>query len=172
MYLKYIICDVKKDKINEFSLAQEQWSQSAVAEGFVAQLGGWNTNNQKEACILSFWEHPKYLENFMANFHDQISENNQQKETYNSIQIKHFQLKTKLNKEAIVEMVENSRNLFIVDYLFQSKLSKKLKSDMHYVTGIDNENSSHILKIIFSDKHEISEVFQKEIEINYRWKVR
>ncbi len=151
MYLKYIICDVKKDKINEFSLAQEQWNQSAVAEGFVAQLGGWNTNNQKEACILSFWEHPKYLENFMVNFHDQISE---------------------LNKEAIVEMVENSRNLFIVDYLFQSKLSKKLKSDMHYVTGIDNENSSHILKIIFSDKHEISEIFQKEIEINYRWKVR
>lgn len=139
MYLKWIVCNVKKDMINEFSLAQEQWNQTAVAEGFVAQLGGWNSNNKNEACILSFWKHRKYLDNFMDHFHDQISENNQQKETYDSIQIDHFQLESELNKESIVEMIENSQVLFIADFLFKSKSSKKIKNNKCYIVGVDKK---------------------------------
>ena len=33
MYLKWIVCDVKKDQIQEFSVAQQKWSYIAVSEG-------------------------------------------------------------------------------------------------------------------------------------------
>lgn len=49
MYLKWIVCNVKKEKIREFSVAQQKWDQLSTAEGFInskkdklfGKLGEW-----------------------------------------------------------------------------------------------------------------------------------
>ena len=90
MFIKWIVCEVKKGKKQEFSLAQEKWIKSAEADGFIAQAGGWNLKNKYEACIISFWNSKEQLENFMGNLHDKIFDKNKQSETYNSIAVNHF----------------------------------------------------------------------------------
>lgn len=90
MYIKWIVCTVKEDKRLEFSIAQEQWSETALAEGFIAQFGGWDNEHENEACIISFWESKRHLEDFMKSLHDTIFAGNNQAETYDSIMVRHF----------------------------------------------------------------------------------
>ncbi len=88
MYLKWILCNVAKDKNQQFSDAQEKWNEKINAYGFIAQTGGWDLENK--ACIISLWDNKESLDYFMKTLHDKIVDRNQQAETYDSIDITHF----------------------------------------------------------------------------------
>ena len=91
MYIKWIVCQVKEGMNEAFSHAQEQWMETAQAEGFIAQSGGWDVLRENEACIVSFWESRAYLEEFMVTMHDRIFEENHQSDTYHTISVTHFE---------------------------------------------------------------------------------
>ena len=189
MYLKWIVCDVKKDKIREFSVAQQKWDRSTVAEGFIAQFGGWNINNKTEACILSIWEHKNHQEKFMNDLHDQIFENNKQLETYNSIRVDHFYVESDLDSKTIVEMVKESRILIVSDYLSKKSIKyfdETLKIKNQYIISKNESNGSRQLFIKFSDDvivnseiinkllpniDEIEKTEKKQILLDDSWRV-
>ena len=182
MYLKWIVCDVKKDKIHEFSVAQQKWDQVAVAEGFIVQFGGWNVKNKLEACILSVWNHKYDLDNFMKDLHDQIFENNNQLETYNSICVDHFHVESETDSKATVEMIKKSKDLIVFDYLFKSESIGNINTIPKFKTpciiGKNENNKSRLLVIDFIDQIdinldniEIEKVEKKQILLVDSWKV-
>ena len=166
MYLKWIVCDVKKDKIREFSVAQQKWDRSTVAEGFIAQLGGWCINNKTEACILSIWEHKHHQKKFMKDLHDQIFENNKQLETYNSIRVDHFYVESDLDSKTIVEMVKESRILIVSDYLSKKPIKyfdETLKIKNQYIISKNESNGSRLLLINFTGEMVINLEMDKKL---------
>ena len=179
MYLKWIVCDVKKDKIQEFSAAQQKWGHITKAEGFIAQFGGWNVKNKLEACILSVWEHKYDLENFMKNLHDQIFENNRQLETYNSINVDHFYMESGMDSKEVVEMIKKSKDLIVSDYLFKSESVDTIPEFKNPgIIGKNENNKSRLLVIDFIeqidinlDNIEIEKVEKKQILLVDSWKV-
>ena len=179
MYLKWIVCDVQKDQIHEFSVAQKKWKKIAIADGFIAQLGGWNVNNQSEACILSVWEHKVDLDIFMEDLHDQIFENNNQLETYNSICVDHFHMESDIDSKAIVKMIKKSKNLIVSDYLFKSESIDTIPEfESPCIIGENENNKSRLLVINFIDKIdnnldtiEIEKGEKKQILLVDSWKV-
>ena len=190
MYLKWIVCDVKKEKIRDFSIAQEKWNQTATAEGFVAQLGGWNINNSSEACILSIWEHQKYLDKFMRDLHDKIFENNKQLETYNSIQVDYFNTEFHLDKKEMIKVIKENYELFVSDYIIKpDRVENFRKIQKNYLIS-ENQSQTIILNfkndplrfltLSFSDKNgneeidlqnTIDKIVNKTILLVNTWKV-
>ncbi len=90
MHIKWIICEVKEGFEKEFSIAQEQWGATRGATGFIGQIGGWDLNHSRTACIISFWKAEHYLKQFMKDTHDSIFFKNTQSEFYDTIQVGHF----------------------------------------------------------------------------------
>ena len=90
MYIKWIICRVKKNERQQFSEAQEKWERTSNADGFIAQTGGWDLQNKNEACIISFWENKELYEIFMRDLHNEITRDNKQAKTYNEIFVEYF----------------------------------------------------------------------------------
>ncbi|KAA3628469.1 MAG: DUF4937 domain-containing protein [Bacteroidetes bacterium] len=123
MFIKWIICDVLAENKIAFSNAQEQWAFTASAEGFIAQAGGWNLNNKSEACIIAFWKSEDHLKQFMKKLHDEIFFGSQQGDTYESIQVAHFE--TQLTMEgscySLVEAVQNAGFLRVADCKVKSE---------------------------------------------------
>lgn len=117
MYIKWIVCQVKKEMREAFSLAQEQWISTSHAEGFIAQSGGWNVRNEDEACIIAFWESREHLERFMASLHDRIFEENRQSTTYHTINVDYFDSLLEMDGQAasLTEATRNSSLLRIAD---------------------------------------------------------
>lgn len=92
MFIKWIICKVQEQQKAAFSIAQEQWKALSGTEGFIAQAGGWNLKDGKEACIIAFWESKRYLDQFMEALHDEIFFKNEQEKTYELIEVSHFKV--------------------------------------------------------------------------------
>lgn len=90
MHVKWMECRVKEGMKEAFSKAQEQWNQTAKAPGFIAQTGGWDATDENLACIVAFWENEVALSRFMKEQHDVIFNRNKQKDTYDNIEIRHF----------------------------------------------------------------------------------
>ena len=115
MYIKWIVCQVNKDKRQVFSDAQEKWKEAAKVTGFLGQTGGWDLKNSTQACIISFWDSKVYSDNFMKNVHDHIFNGNKQAETYESININYFnnKLKIKGKSESLGTAIKMSKLLSI-----------------------------------------------------------
>lgn len=112
MVVKWIVCDIKNNFKKEFSFAQEQWIETQKAIGFIGQVGGWDMENEKTACIISFWENENFLKLFMKNMHDKIFFNNKQSEYYNSIHVEYY--------NSLLGMEVQSSSL--IDLLYKVKL--------------------------------------------------
>jgi len=117
MYIKWINCNVSLHLKDKFSLAQEKWIRTKSAKGFVAQTGGWNSKDETEACIISFWENKYALQYFMTNFHDQIFIENKQDQFYSSIAVDHFNSNLTLEGESstFIQAIKNAHILRIAD---------------------------------------------------------
>jgi len=115
MYVKWIVCEIKKDYEKDFSLAQEQWICTKNATGFIGQVGGWDSENKKTACIISFWENEKSLKLFMKNIHDKIFFMNKQSEYYSSISVDHYNslLKLKSKSFSLIDALKDAKFLSI-----------------------------------------------------------
>ena len=123
MYIKWIICDVKEDKKQEFTLAQDKWVKTADAEGFIAQVGGWDMKNNSEACIISFWKNKESLENFMNGLHDTIFDKNKQGDTYNSIVVSQFVDRLNIigSKNLLKNVIKTVKSLSVADCYLNSE---------------------------------------------------
>jgi heme-degrading monooxygenase HmoA len=115
MVAKWIVCDVKNNLKKEFSLAQEQWKETQNVIGFIGQVGGWDMENKKTACIISFWENEKFLKLFMKNIHDKIFFSNNQSEYYNSIHVEYYTslLEMEVQSSSIIDLLSNVKLLRI-----------------------------------------------------------
>lgn len=82
MPIKLIECVVPNDKIDDFTTAQQEWSQTADADGFRGQFGGWDRDRPGSAIIVALWESLACHERFMATLHDRIVEASDQAASY------------------------------------------------------------------------------------------
>ncbi|MCL1124734.1 DUF4937 domain-containing protein [Shewanella surugensis] len=101
MIIKWIDVLPIKGKAAAFSNAQVAWEATAGSEGFKGQLGGWHDskkeNSDKDsqsqhAMILAFWDDFNAINAFMAGKHDEIVDNNNQAQTYQSCHVHYLQL--------------------------------------------------------------------------------
>lgn len=70
MLVKWIVATVPADRRTAFVASQQVWSVLAYCEGFLGQVGGWDTDGR--ACILGLWRDADAYERFMARAHDPI----------------------------------------------------------------------------------------------------
>jgi heme-degrading monooxygenase HmoA len=152
MFIKWIVCEVKKGKKQEFSLAQEKWIKSTGADGFIAQAGGWNLKNKYEACIISFWNSKEQLEHFMDNLHDKIFDKNKQSETYNSITVNHFIGKLDMEGEAasILDAIQIATLLRVADCCLKPEKNAHFENVQKEIWIPGMKNSEGMLRGIFS----------------------
>lgn len=117
MYIKWIVCQVNPNHIDSFSKAQEAWFELKTKKGFIAQTGGWNEINKNEACIIAFWENKDCLNYFMKEFHDKITEKNNQLITYEDIVIDYQNklLNIEGEQKTLTGAVINSKLIRIAD---------------------------------------------------------
>lgn len=81
MILKYIQCQVALERRGRFSHGQLRWDALRAVDGFIGQLGGWNTTDVSQAVILGFWQGADAYENFMQNIHNDIYKDSDQHST-------------------------------------------------------------------------------------------
>ncbi|MGX1265726.1 hypothetical protein RKD55_003530 [Rossellomorea marisflavi] len=91
MLVKRIVCTVESYQRESFHMAQMEWVALRTVEGFIAQLGGWDTSDASIAYIYSFWESCNRYKNFMENMHDEIFGHSNQRATYTSIKVELFE---------------------------------------------------------------------------------
>ncbi|MGZ4134180.1 MAG: YdbC family protein [Tumebacillaceae bacterium] len=90
MLIKWIVCQVSEETRDAFSSSQSEWTALKHVDGFIGQIGGWNTENPLEACILAFWRDEEAYQAFMTHHHDMILANNKQQGTYTGIAVNLF----------------------------------------------------------------------------------
>ncbi|MBI4674990.1 MAG: YdbC family protein [Chloroflexi bacterium] len=87
MLIKWIVCCVPLTTRAEFAQAQCQWTPLSKLDGFLGQIGGWNSREPEQACILACWRDQAAYNAFMQNMHDAISDASAQHKTYDAIQV-------------------------------------------------------------------------------------
>ncbi|MFC4078268.1 YdbC family protein [Salinithrix halophila] len=127
MLVKWILCDVRREKRTLFSRAQTSWNALRYIEGFLGQVGGWNVNRPWEACVMGFWKDSQSFQRFMIDFHDRIFEGSAQAETYDSIRIA-LSLK-------VEEMKGEEKNLYTAlrqgEFLRVSDMATRVGGDLN-----------------------------------------
>jgi Domain of unknown function (DUF4937 len=91
MLVKRIVCTVEAHQRGSFHMAQMEWAALKTVDGFIAQLGGWDTSDASIAYIYSFWENRDRYENFMENMHDEFFGHSNQRATFTSIKVELFE---------------------------------------------------------------------------------
>ncbi|MCJ8344061.1 YdbC family protein, partial [bacterium] len=92
VYIKWIHCEVNLEDKTSFSLSQSQWHELAQCPGFLFQIGGWCTHDNKAAYILAIWKDQSAFDYFMKHVHDKICEMNQQESSYLSCKVTFYDL--------------------------------------------------------------------------------
>ncbi|MCB9451267.1 MAG: YdbC family protein [Anaerolineaceae bacterium] len=87
MILKWMRCTVEAADRAAFHEAQQAWRTLAGLPGFRIQVGGWNSQNPAEACILGVWADQAAYESFMQHHHDRIADTSGQATTYRAITV-------------------------------------------------------------------------------------
>ncbi|MFC1519565.1 DUF4937 domain-containing protein [Pseudomonadota bacterium] len=132
--LKLISCTVDDDNVAAFTASQCAWQQLENCSGFLAQSGGWRADlnklplqnyaaplhdkNINTAVIFGFWQSVEDVTAFMQTTHDQIFTTNHQGKTYQTCQVKYF------------EMLPTSSNLVV------AHLNSEIISISHYVADL------------------------------------
>jgi len=152
MYIKWIVCQVKKDKKQQFSLAQDRWIKTVEADGFIAQVGGWDLKNNSEACIISFWNSEEQLEHFMDNLHDKIFDKNRQADTYNSINISHFvdRHNIKVEFDLLRNAIKMGTSLSVADCYLKSEKSVHFEKVLKEIWTPGMKRSEGVLGGLFA----------------------
>lgn len=90
MLVKWIRCSVPAASRADFHKTQQAWQALAGLPGFVLQVGGWNAQDDSEACILAVWAGKTDYEFFMQHHHDRITGSSGQGKTYDTIIVAFF----------------------------------------------------------------------------------
>jgi quinol monooxygenase YgiN len=92
MYLKLILCYVKKENQPEFTERQAAWNAISEVEGLIFQLGGWNTPEGEIALKLALWENEELYGEFHRNIHDAMAQKAGHQHLYYKIETAFFHL--------------------------------------------------------------------------------
>ena len=148
MFIKHILCTVKPENKIAFSKAQDMWQKTKEVKGFIGQLGGWNMNSLNEAVILSFWQDKSSLDSFMALLHDDIFHKNKQQNTYETIEVSHFNCEEPIHKQTFLGHIKLAENLEVVKTMLPLNIS--FKDNAVYIESEKLENKK--IKLINSWK--------------------
>ncbi|MBY6035973.1 YdbC family protein [Fictibacillus nanhaiensis] len=113
MLIKWINCEVPEHKRIAFSYAQEQWKLLSNIDGFLGQVGGWDIDRPSKAGIISFWRDLPSYQFFMDFKHDRIFNENNQKNTYDSISVEIFEKKFNCNENNVIQMLKYTKMMRI-----------------------------------------------------------
>ena len=152
MYIKWIVCKVNRYKKLNFSEAQEKWVSISDSDGFIAQTGGWDLNDNYHACIISFWETKENMEAFMKYKHDEILKDSEQSNTYNEIFAEYFIRVFNMDGKAgnLREAVRNGNLLRIADCIVRPGRTEHFEKMQYEVWIPGMQESKGMLGGIFS----------------------
>lgn len=120
--LKLIRCTVAQDKQQRFANSQLAWKRTALCDGFLGQIGGWD-NTTGQAVILAFWHDYDAINNFMTHVHDQIVERNRQHRFYVSSSVDYYQISND---------IKNIRQLLAQTLCLSLDMTANPKQDTEY----------------------------------------
>ena len=136
----------------KFSCAQEKWYRTISAKGFIAQTGGWNTMDETEASIISFWESKDALHYFMRNLHDQILKENKQDQFYSSIVVDHYNITHTMKGESstFVQVINNAKLLRTAVYRVKDDSVKHFEQIQKEIWKAGIKRTNAMLRSYFS----------------------
>lgn len=84
MLFKFIVAAVPNDSRTKFADGQAAaWSGLESVPGFLAQVGGWETDRPDFAVIVAYWKNEQSYADFAARQHDSLAE--RQRDTYSAL---------------------------------------------------------------------------------------
>jgi heme-degrading monooxygenase HmoA len=87
MLAKLMTCSVHSNQRDLFSYTQQHWAALAQVDGFIGQIGGWNTDQEEEAFVLGLWESEEAYQHFMKYTHDSIFYKSGQQSSYHHLDV-------------------------------------------------------------------------------------
>ncbi|TYR79314.1 DUF4937 domain-containing protein [Priestia megaterium] len=87
MLTKIIKGSIPANKKSSFSYTQQHWAALAHVDGFIGQLGGWNVEDETDACIIGLWDSEDSYQEFMKQTHDSIFYSSKQDQTYTTLDV-------------------------------------------------------------------------------------
>lgn len=180
MYIKWIVCEVKKDLEKDFSIAQAKWSKIQSTDGLIGQLGGWDLKHANIACVISFWENEESLKLFMQNIHDDIFLKNNQSEYYNSIEVEYFNSIISMagESDSLLHAMKNAKLLRIADCIIKQQSSEHfetvqkeiwlqgMKNNKGFLGGKFSKSTTNALRYLVSTFWKSSESHDNYVENN------
>ncbi len=88
--IKWIVCEVAPEKRDIFDRILGNWGLVSMAEGFVAQLGGFAQGHQAplRGCILGLWRDVASYQAFMGGLHDRLAAPHSEQKSYDAITVR------------------------------------------------------------------------------------
>jgi heme-degrading monooxygenase HmoA len=86
MLFKLIVATVPDDLRTKFSESQASaWSGLESVPGFIAQIGGWESDHPNSAVIIAYWKNEQLYSDFMREQYDALADC--QRNTYSGLQV-------------------------------------------------------------------------------------
>jgi heme-degrading monooxygenase HmoA len=86
MLFKLIVATVPDDLRTKFSESQASaWSGLVSVPGFIAQIGGWESDHPNSAVIIAYWKNEQLYSDFMREQYDALADC--QRNTYSGLQV-------------------------------------------------------------------------------------
>jgi heme-degrading monooxygenase HmoA len=86
MLFKLIVATVPDDLRTKFSESQASaWSGLESVPGFIAQIGGWESDRPNSAVIIAYWKNEQLYSDFMREQHDALAD--RQRNTYSALRV-------------------------------------------------------------------------------------
>jgi heme-degrading monooxygenase HmoA len=86
MLFKLIVATIPDDLRTKFTESQASaWSGLESVPGFIAQIGGWESDRPNSALIVAYWKSEQFYADFMRDQHDLFAA--RQRDTYSALQV-------------------------------------------------------------------------------------
>ena len=86
MLFKLIVATVPDDLRTKFTESQASaWSGLESVPGFIAQIGGWESDRPNSAVIVAYWKNERLYSDFMREQHDSLAD--RQRDTYSALRV-------------------------------------------------------------------------------------
>ncbi len=169
MFVKWIVCRVMPEQRQAFSSSQEKWAALTGTDGFIAQLGGWNSSDPFEACIMGIWSDAEHYRHFMENVHDTIYEKSGQKETYHSIDISFYRKVMDIPGEArdFQSSIMGAKWLRMANPLIYRERVRHFEEVQKKVWNPGMAAAGGMLGGVFARAEEVEQYCEKQMVIRY-----
>jgi len=86
MLFKLIVATVPNDLRTKFTESQASvWSGLQSVPGFIAQIGGWESDRPNSAVIVAYWKNERFYSDFMREQYDSLAD--RQRDAYSALRV-------------------------------------------------------------------------------------